>query len=71
MYGIRKTVKNGVTRSLMPCTYPLAGCRTAQMYRSRSYACVLWSRGHQLTITYIAQSQTSDAGSDGALPNAS
>lgn len=32
-YSDRKTMKNGVTRSLMPCTYPLAGCLIDQMYR--------------------------------------
>ncbi len=30
MWGERKTARNGVTRSLMPCTYPLAGCLQSQ-----------------------------------------
>ena len=32
-YSERKTTKNGVTRSLIPWTYPLAGCRMAQINR--------------------------------------
>ena len=32
-YADKNTTKKGVTRSLMPWTYPLAGCRMAQMYR--------------------------------------
>ncbi|EDL22625.1 mCG21152, partial [Mus musculus] len=35
-YSERKTTKNGVTRSLIPWTYPLAGCRMAQINRIRS-----------------------------------
>jgi len=36
MYSARKTTNIGVTRSLIPWTYPLAGCRIDQMYKIRS-----------------------------------
>ncbi len=35
VYSVKNTVKNGVRRSLIPWTYPLAGCRTAHTYRTR------------------------------------
>ena len=38
MYADKKTWKNGVTRSLIPWTYPLSGCWIAQTYRIRSRA---------------------------------
>jgi hypothetical protein len=40
MYAERNTWKKGVTRSLIPWTYPLAGCRIAQTYKIRSKLCV-------------------------------
>ena len=40
-YADRNTSKKGVARSLMPCTYPLAGCRIAQTYNIRSRDCVV------------------------------
>jgi hypothetical protein len=39
MYADKNTWKNGVTRSFIPWTYPLAGCRMAQTYKIRSRLC--------------------------------
>ena len=35
-FSARNTNRNGVTKSLMPCTYPLAGLRRAQVKSIRS-----------------------------------
>jgi hypothetical protein len=43
----RKTTKKGVTRSLMPCTYPEAGWRIAQMNKilsNISWTIFCWNR---------------------------